>query len=107
MTEKQKKPRYFVFTDFELLFLSVCVILDVSEYMLAILLLPLFGDVLDLAGIGASFLMFGWVGLVTLLELVPGADILPIFIITWIIWYLTKKRKRPKKTTIKIGYVSP
>ena len=61
--------------------------------MLAILLLPLFGDLLDLAGIGASFLMFGWVGLVALIELVPGADILPIFIITWIIWYLTKKRK--------------
>jgi len=108
MTKKQKKiPRYFVFTEIELLFLSVCIILDVSEYMLAILLLPLFGDVFDLAGIFASVLMFGWVGLVALIELVPGADILPIFIITWIIWYLTKKRKRPKKKTIKIGYGSP
>lgn len=107
MTKKQKKiPRYTVFSDIELLTLSVCIILDVSEYMLAILLLPLFGDLLDLAGIGASFLMFGWVGLVALIELVPGADILPIFIITWIIWFLTKKRRPPKKT-IKIGYVSP
>ncbi|MCJ7714270.1 hypothetical protein MUO66_07430, partial [Candidatus Bathyarchaeota archaeon] len=105
--QPNKIPRFFVFTDIELLFLSVCIILDVSEYMLAILLLPLFGDILDLAGIFASVLMFGWVGLVTLIELVPGADILPIFIITWIIWYLTKKRSSPKKKTIKIGYGSP
>ena len=105
--QQKKVPKYFVFTDIELLFLSVCIILDVSEYMLAILLLPLFGDFLDLAGIVASFLMFGWVGLFALVELVPGADILPIFIITWVIWYLTKKRRPPKKKTIKIGYGSP
>ena len=105
--QPNKNPRYFVFTDIELLFLSVCIILDVSEYMLAILWLPLFGDILDLAGIAVSVLMFGWVGVVALIELVPGADILPIFIITWIIWYLTKKRRRPKKTTIKKVYVSP
>ena len=86
MTKKTKKiPRYFIFNDIELLFLSVCIILDVSEYMLAILLLPVFGDILDIAGIGASFLMFQWIGLFSILELVPGADILPIFIITWII----------------------
>ena len=95
--QQKKIPKYFIFTDIELLFLSVCIILDVSEYMLAILLLPLFGDFLDVAGIVASFLMFGWVGLVALIELVPGADILPIFIITWIIWYLTKKRRLPLK----------
>jgi hypothetical protein len=37
--------------------------------------------------------MFRLIGIVSLLELVPGVDILPIFIITWLIWYLTKKRK--------------
>ena len=95
--QQKKVHRYFVFTDIELFFLSVCIFLDVSEYVLAILLLPLFGDFLDVAGIFVSFLMFGWVGLVALVELVPGADILPIFIITWIIWYLTKKRRLPSK----------
>ncbi len=96
-TNQKTYQRYFIFTDIELLFLSICIFLDISEYMLAILLLPLFGDILDIAGIFASVLMFGWVGLVTLIELVPGADILPIFIITWIIWYITKKRAIPIK----------
>jgi hypothetical protein len=95
--QQKKYPKYFVFTEIELLFLSVCIILDISEYIVALLLLPVFGDILDLAGIFASFLMFKWIGFVAILELVPGADILPIFIITWILWYLTKKRRLPLK----------
>ena len=87
-------PQYFVFTIDELLFLILCIILDVSEYMFAVLLLPLLGDFLDFIGIVACLAMFRWVGLVSLLELVPGADILPMFIITWLIWYLLKKRKK-------------
>ena len=90
--QQKKHRRYFVFTDIELLFLSICIILDISEYIVAILLLPLIGDLLDLIGIISSFVMFRWIGLVSIIELLPGADILPIFIITWIIWYLTKKR---------------
>jgi hypothetical protein len=97
--QQNKYPRFIIFTDIELFFLSVCIILDISEYIVAILLLPLFGDILDIAGIIASFLMFNWIGFISILELVPGADILPIFIITWTIWYITKKRK----LSIKIG----
>jgi hypothetical protein len=90
---KRLPPRYFVFTEYELLTLIVCIILDVSEYMFGVLLLPLYGDFLDIIGIIASFAMFRLIGIVSLFELVPGLDILPIFIITWLIWYLTKKRK--------------
>jgi hypothetical protein len=90
--QQKKQRRYFVFSDIELLFLSVCIILDISEYIVAILLLPLFGDLLDFIGIISSLAMFRWIGLISIIELLPGADILPIFIITWIIWYLTKKR---------------
>jgi len=96
-TKQKNYSRYVVFSEIELLFLSICVLLDVSEYIVAILLLPLFGDFLDLAGIFASVLMFGWVGFISIIELVPGADILPIFILTWIIWYITKKRATPIK----------
>lgn len=95
--QQKKYPRFFIFTDIELFFLSVCIILDISEYIVAILLLPFFGDILDITGIIASFLMFGWIGFISILELVPGADILPIFIITWIIWYITKRRRVPLK----------
>ena len=87
-------PKYFIFTIEELLFLILCIILDVSEYMVAILLLPLLGDFLDIVGIVACLAMFRWVGIVSLFELVPGADILPIFIITWLIWYFLKKRRK-------------
>jgi len=67
--------------------------LDISEYMFAILLLPIAGDFLDIIGIVASFAMFRLIGIISLFELVPGVDILPTFIITWLIWYLVKKRK--------------
>lgn len=90
----QHASRYFVFAENELLFLIICVIMDISEYMIRILLLPTVGDFLDIAGIIASLVMFRWVGLISLVELVPGADILPIFIITWLVWYSIRKRQR-------------
>jgi hypothetical protein len=86
--------RYFVFTEDELLFLFICIFLDVSEYVVAVLLVTIIGDVLDIVGIIACLAMFRWVGLLSLFELVPGADILPIFIITWIIWYFVKKHRK-------------
>lgn len=91
--KKENSLRYFIFTEFELLTLVVCIILDISEYMFAILLLPLVGDFLDIIGIVACFAMFRLIGIVSLFELVPGIDILPTFIITWVIWYLVRKRK--------------
>ena len=86
--------QYFVFTEYELLFFVICIILDISEYMFAILLLPVIGDFLDIVGIVACFAMFRLIGIFSLFELVPGVDILPTFIITWLIWYLAKRRTR-------------
>ena len=90
----QSVPKYFLFAEDELLFLIVCIALDISEYVFAILLLPTVGDFLDIAGIIACFVMFRWVGVVSLIELIPGADIFPIFIITWAAWYYFKKSRR-------------
>ena len=90
-------PQYFVLTEHELFFLVVCVVLDVSEYMVAVLLLPVVGDFLDVVGIVACFVMFRWVGVLSLFELVPGADILPIFILTWLIWYFVRKSEQRRK----------
>jgi len=55
--------------------------------------MPVVGDVFDVVGILVCFAMFRWIGLVSLVELVPGADVLPIFIITWLMWYFLKKQK--------------
>ncbi len=55
------------------------------------------GDLLDIIGIIACLVMFRWVGIISLFELVPGADILPIFIITWLTSYFLKKRGKKEK----------
>jgi len=99
--ESKSFSRYFVFTDDELLFLVICIILDVSEYMVAVLLLPVVGDILDIVGLIACLAMFRWIGLISLFELVPGADILPIFIITWLTWYFLQKRRRKNIRQVK------
>ena len=91
-------PRYIIFTEGELLFLIVCIALDISEYIATILLLSGVGDFLDIVGIAACLVVFRLVGLVSLFELIPGADIFPIFIITWLIWYFLKKQKAQMRT---------
>ena len=65
--QQKQVPRYIVFTEVEILFLIICVILDVTEYVVAILLLPVFGDILDIAGIFGSILMFKWLGIISIL----------------------------------------
>jgi len=83
--------RYITLTEEELIGLVVCVALDVVEYILSILLLPLVGDIIDLGGITFSLYYFKWIGLLTLLEFVPGGDLLPLYIITWLVWYSLRK----------------
>ena len=89
----EKPTQYLIFTEYEILTLIVCIILDIVEYTFAALLLPVFGDFLDVIGIAACFVMFRLIGVISLFELVPGADILPIFMITWLIWYLVRRRR--------------
>jgi hypothetical protein len=93
---RESKPfsEYFVFSEVELFSLILCVVLDISEYIAAVLIMPVVGDMLDVAGIIACLVIFRWIGFMSLFELVPGADILPIFIITWLVWYFLRKQKR-------------
>ncbi|MCW4036652.1 MAG: hypothetical protein NWE75_05610 [Candidatus Bathyarchaeota archaeon] len=70
----------------------MCLFLDLLEYVVPVLMLPLAGDLVDLAGITFCVYYFGWVGFVALFELLPGLDVLPNFTVTWLIWYLVKKR---------------
>ena len=91
---------YFVFTQVELFSLILCIVLDISEYMAVVLLMPVIGDMLDIVGIVICILMFRWVGFIGMLELVPGADVFPIFIITWLVWYFLKKNKTREASQI-------
>jgi hypothetical protein len=83
--------QYIVFTEIELFSLAICIMLDIIEYAAAVLTMPMIGDVFDVIGILFCVFMFRWIGLVSLMELLPGADVFPIYIITWLVWYLLRK----------------
>ncbi len=71
--------------------LIVCIVLDVIEYVLPFLLTPVVGDLFDLIGIATCVYLFGRIGFVSVLELVPRFDVLPINIFTWVVWMLSRR----------------
>ena len=81
----------------EFIRLIICAVIDSVEYVIPILLSPFVGDIYDVVGLVSSIYMFGWVGLFSTLDLIPGLDILPINTITWMIWMISKRRKDFKK----------
>jgi len=76
----------------EIIMLLICLGLDLSEIAFPPLMVPLVGDILDFAGAVLCVVFFGWIGFLSLLELIPGLDVLPIFTATWLVWYIVKKR---------------
>ena len=86
----------------ELTSLIICLTLDIIEYPLPALMAPYSGDVLDLLGTVISVYLLGIPGFLSLLELIPGLDILPIFTLTWILWYTLKRRKVQQKLDQKL-----
>jgi hypothetical protein len=81
----------------EIATLFVCLLLDFIEYLFPPLMAPVIGDPLDFAGTVLSVAFFGWIGFISLLELIPGIDAIPVFTITWLIWYIFKKRTDMKR----------
>lgn len=76
--------------------LVVCLALDLLDYLIPFMMTPLYGDMLDLTGIAFTIMFFNWIGAISILELVPGLDILPIYTITWATWYLNISQTRKK-----------
>lgn len=95
--EEFKLPRFLTLTEEELIGLILCISLDVAEYILKVLLLPVAGDLIDIAGVTFCIYLFRWAGAISLLEFVPGLDILPIYLITWLTWYYMKKVEEMRK----------
>jgi hypothetical protein len=77
--------------------LAVCLALDLLDYLVPFMMVPLYGDVLDFTGIAFTLMYFNWYGSLSILELVPGMDILPLYSITWLIWYLQSSSTRKKQ----------
>jgi hypothetical protein len=77
----------------ELINLIICIFLDCLDYIIPILRLPLIGDLFDFLGLSIAFVLFGWIGIISLLEFVPNLDILPISTVNWIIWIYRRRSK--------------
>jgi len=86
------KPPLVDLTWEELWGLVVCLGLDLFEYLLPAVAAPLVRGLLDLAGAVFCVVFFRWVGFLSLLELIPGLDVLPLFTVTWLVWYLLNRR---------------
>ena len=54
---REFKPfsQYFVFSVVELFSLIFCIVLDISEYMAAVLIMPFIGDMFDIVGMSLAF----------------------------------------------------
>ena len=76
--------------------LIVCLLLDAMDYLVPLLTTPFLGDLIDFTGVAFAILSFGWVGAKSLLEVIPGVDLIPVFTITWIAWYLYYARVERK-----------
>jgi len=77
----------------EFMRLVVSASIDAVEYVVPILSLPLIGDVFDIVGLATSLYLYGWAGLVSALELVPGLDLLPLNVLTWVVWIIIKRQR--------------
>lgn len=95
--EKFKLPKYTILTLDEAIRLIICVVFDVAEYAFPILLTPIIGDILDIAGLGLGIALFGWLGLISIVEFLPLVDYFPVFILTWIVWYYMKRQEEKER----------
>lgn len=74
--------------------LAVCLSLDLLEYLIPFMMTPIFGDILDFTGITFALIYFNVYGAISILELVPGFDIIPLYTISWVAWYLQSSNHR-------------
>jgi Flp pilus assembly protein TadB len=96
-TRTIETPWSSIFTWEDLSTLVVCLALDLLDYLIPFMAAPLYGDVLDFSGIAFCILFFNWMGAITILEIIPGLDIIPFYTISWVTWYLNSSRRKRKK----------
>ena len=86
--------RFFTWEDLSTL--AVCLALDLLDFLVPFMSTPIFGDILDFSGIAFCVIFFNWIGAFTILEIIPGLDIIPFYSITWLTWYLNTSRAKRK-----------
>lgn len=96
-TRTIETPWSSIFTWEDLSTLAVCLTLDLLDYLVPFMAAPLYGDILDFTGVAFAILFFNWVGAITILEIIPGLDVIPVYTITWLTWYINTSRVKRKK----------
>ena len=96
-TRTIETPWSSIFTWEDISTLAVCLALDLLDYLVPFMAAPIYGDILDFTGIAFCILFFNWVGAITILEIIPGLDIIPVYSITWLTWYINTSRVKRKK----------
>ena len=72
--------------------LITCLCIDIVEYIIPLLLAPFVGLLYGLIGLSVALYMFGWIGLISAIDVVPGLVVLPTLTINWAIWFAIKHR---------------
>jgi len=96
-TRTIETPWSSIFTWEDISTLAVCLALDLLDYLVPFMAAPIYGDVLDFTGIAFCILFFNWIGAIAILEIIPGLDIIPVYSITWLTWYINTSRVKRKK----------
>lgn len=73
--------------------LVVSLSIDLIEYIIPILLLPIIGTLYAIVGVSTSLYLYGWVGLIAMLDLIPGLNLLPMNTVTWAVWLIAKRQR--------------
>ena len=83
----------------ELIKLTVCLSLDICDYVVIFLLSSIVGDFFSIISLATTIYMFGLLGLIEILDFIPGFDLLPMATITWLAWTMRKRWDSISKTT--------
>ena len=85
-------------TEFMRLVISLSI--DLIEYIIPVLMLPLISSLYALIGLATSLYLYRGVGIIAALDLIPGLDILPINTITWFVWLILKRQREATERLI-------
>jgi len=96
-TRTIQTPWVKLFTWEDLSTLTVCLALDLLDLIVPFMSTPIYGDILDFSGIAFCVLFFNWIGAITILEIIPGLDVVPLYTISWLTWYLNTSRNKQKR----------
>lgn len=80
--------------------LVVSLSIDIIEYVVPFLLLPVVGTLYAIIGFATSLYLYGWIGLLAALDLIPGLHIIPMNTVTWVVWFIVKRQNESMKHII-------